>query len=102
MPLARECREQTPADFVFAVKGSRCITHSKKLRDVATPLANFFASGILRLAEKLGPIAWQLPQNARFDPERLAAFFSLLPRDSEAAARLARRHDHRLDGRSWT
>lgn len=93
---------QTPRGFVFAVKGSRFITHNKKLRDVDAALANFFASGVLRLAEKLGPIVWQLPQRARFDAERLAAFFALLPHDTEAAARLARRHDHRVAGRSWT
>jgi uncharacterized protein YecE (DUF72 family) len=93
---------QTPPGFLFAVKGSRFITHNKKLRDVEQALANFFASGILLLADKLGPIVWQLPQQARFDAERLAAFFALLPRDSHAAARLARRHDHRLAGRSWT
>ncbi|MGE0518238.1 MAG: DUF72 domain-containing protein [Candidatus Binatia bacterium] len=92
---------ETPPGFVFAVKGSRFITHNKKLRDVEGPLANFFASGVLRLADKLGPLVWQLPKSARFDPERLAAFFALLPRDLHAAARLARRHDHRVAGRNW-
>jgi len=93
---------QTPADFIFAVKGSRFITHNKKLRDVDAALANFLASGVLALGEKLGPIVWQLPASARFDAERLDAFFALLPRDTYAAARLARRHDHRVAGRSWT
>jgi uncharacterized protein YecE (DUF72 family) len=46
----------TPDDFVFAIKGPRFITHMKKLRDVKVPLANFFASGLLALREKLGPI----------------------------------------------
>src|SRR5689334_11939719 len=50
---------QVPDDFVFAVKGSRFITHMKKLRDVRVPLANFFASGVLVLGRKLGPILWQ-------------------------------------------
>jgi uncharacterized protein YecE (DUF72 family) len=93
---------ETPPGFVFAVKGSRFITHNKKLRDVDAPLANFFASGLLRLGDKLGPIVWQLPPGARFDVERIAKFFALLPRDSGAAGRLARRHDHRVAGRSWT
>ncbi|MBV9523733.1 MAG: DUF72 domain-containing protein [Alphaproteobacteria bacterium] len=92
---------QTPGDFVFAVKGGRFITHMKKLRDIETPLANFFASGILRLKEKLGPILWQFPPNLAFDAERFDAFFALLPRDTGAALRLAKRHDHRLDGRAW-
>jgi uncharacterized protein YecE (DUF72 family) len=98
----RSWYEQTPPNFLFAVKGSRFITHNKKLRDVEIPMANFFASGLLLLADKLGPIVWQLPAQARFDPERLAAFFALLPHDTRAAARLARRHDHRVEGRSWT
>src|SRR5947209_2450366 len=40
---------QTPADFVFSIKGGRFITHMKKLKGVETPLANFFASGVLCL-----------------------------------------------------
>ena len=93
--------EATPADFVFAVKGSRYITHMLKLKNVGTPLANFFASGVLRLRDKLGPILWQFPPQLGFDAERFAAFFALLPRDSGAALALARRHDERLDGRAW-
>ena len=64
----------TPRDFVFAVKGGRFITHMKKLRDVEIPLANFFASGVLALREKLGPILWQLPPNLSFDADRLKGF----------------------------
>jgi uncharacterized protein YecE (DUF72 family) len=94
--------EQTPEDFVFAVKGSRFITHMKKLRDVETATANFFAQGILHLREKLGPILWQFGPNLGFDEERFDAFFRLLPRDTKSAAALARRHDARLKGRSYT
>jgi uncharacterized protein YecE (DUF72 family) len=54
----------------------------QELKDVETPLANFFASGVLRLEEKLGPFLWQLPPSLRFDPERLGKFFNLLPRDT--------------------
>lgn len=93
---------QTPDDFVFSVKGGRFITHMKKLRDVETPLANFFASGVLALGPKLGPLLWQLPPNLGFDAERLAGFLDLLPRSTAAAARLAARHDERMEGRSWT
>jgi uncharacterized protein YecE (DUF72 family) len=92
---------QTPDDFVFAVKGSRFITHMKRLRDIETPLANFFASGMLALGPKLGPILWQLPATVRFDPDLLAAFFDLLPRTTTEAATLGGRHDKRLDGRDW-
>jgi uncharacterized protein YecE (DUF72 family) len=94
--------EQTPEHFVFAVKGGRFITHMKRLGDVERPLANFFASGVLRLGDKLGPILWQLPPRLSFDPGRLETFLELLPRDTRAAARLARRHDERLAGRAWT
>jgi uncharacterized protein YecE (DUF72 family) len=93
---------QTPESFVFAVKGPRYITHLRRLKDVEVPLANFFASGVLRLGAKLGPLLWQFPPYFRFDPARLENFFALLPRDTEAAARLARRHDGRMAGRAWT
>ena len=88
--------EAVPEDFVFAVKGSRYITHMLKLKDVETAVANFFASGPLALGEKLGPILWQFPPQLRFNAERFEAFFKLLPRDTEAAARIGRKHDHRL------
>ncbi|MCI2420264.1 DUF72 domain-containing protein [Saccharopolyspora sp. K220] len=98
----RRWAEQTPDDFLFAVKGSRYITHMKKLRDVETPLANFFASGVLALGAKLGPLLWQLPPSLGVDVERLTAFFRLLPRSTAAAAALASRHDDRLSGRALT
>lgn len=95
--------DETPAEFVFGVKGGRYITHMRRLKDVKKPLANFFASGILCLKEKLGPILWQFPPNFRYDEERIAEFFSLLPRDTQAAARLARQHDEKLSkDRAWT
>ncbi len=98
----REWAEQTPDDFVFAVKGGRFITHMKQLRDVETPLANFFASGVLALGRKLGPILWQLPPRLAFDAERMEGFFGLLPRTSHAAAKLAREHDDKLKGDPYT
>lgn len=98
----RAWHDAAPDDFVFSVKGGRFITHLKRLNDVEAPLANFFASGVLRLGAKLGPILWQLPPQFVFQPDKLAAFFDLLPRDSERAAALARRHDSRVNGRAWT
>ncbi|MFO1059668.1 MAG: DUF72 domain-containing protein [Dongiaceae bacterium] len=98
----RRWHDAVPDDFLFAVKGPRFITHMKKLAGVETPLANFLASGLLRLGTKLGPILWQLPARQRFEPVRLEAFLGLLPRDTAAAAALARRHDARLAGRAWT
>jgi uncharacterized protein YecE (DUF72 family) len=91
---------ETPDDFVFSVKGPRFITHIKRLKDVKVPLANFLASGVLRLGPKFGPILWQFPPNFRFEPKKLETFLKMLPHDTEAAAALARRHDKRLSGRS--
>jgi uncharacterized protein YecE (DUF72 family) len=98
----RAWRAEVPAGFCFAVKGGRFITHMKKLADVETPLANFFASGVLGLGPALGPLLWQLPPTLGFDAERLASFFDLLPRTTTEAAALASRHDERLDGRALT
>ncbi|GAA4429068.1 DUF72 domain-containing protein [Actinokineospora soli] len=95
-------REQTPDDFVFAVKGSRFITHMKRLRDVETALANFFASGLLALGPKLGPILWQFPATFPFEREVFDGFFDVLPRTTGEAAKLAEKHDHRVDGRAHT
>jgi uncharacterized protein YecE (DUF72 family) len=90
--------DETPADFLFAVKGGRFITHMKQLRDVETALANFYASGVLALGAKLGPFLWQLPPRLAFDPDRLANFFALLPRTTADAVQLATKHDDKLKG----
>lgn len=90
--------KETPEDFVFAVKGSRFITHMLKLGGVDVALANFFASGPLALGSKLGPILWQLPETHRFDADRLARFFERLPRTTQEVARLAEGHDGHLRG----
>ena len=92
---------ETPDDFVFAVKAPRFITHIRRLRDVAAPVANFLASGLLRLGPKLGPILWQFPPNFRFDADLIERFLALLPHDTVSAAAMARLHDARLDGRDW-
>ncbi|MDH3707741.1 MAG: DUF72 domain-containing protein [Acidimicrobiia bacterium] len=90
-----------PAGFVFAVKGSRYITHRKKLAGVETALANFFASGLLGLGDKLGPILWQLPEQLHFDAERIDRFLGLLPRKTDQARALARHHDDRISDVAW-
>ncbi|CUR57823.1 conserved hypothetical protein [metagenome] len=85
---------EVPEDFLFAVKGPRYITHMKKLADVEAPLGTFLASGVLSLGARLGPMLWQLPPNLGFHPDRLAAFFDLLPRrTSEASTFAAAHHD---------
>ena len=93
-------RDGTPDGFVFAVKGPRFVTHVKRLRDVDAPLANFFASGVLDLGAKLGPVLWQLPPTLAFDAELLDAFLARLPRSRADAAALASRHDERMEGRA--
>ncbi|HET7366365.1 MAG TPA: DUF72 domain-containing protein [Burkholderiales bacterium] len=92
--------DETPAGFLFAVKGSRYITHMLRLSRIDKPLANFFASGILNLRDKLGPFLWQFPPMFSFKRERLEAFFRLLPRTTGQALALARRRDARMIGRS--
>jgi uncharacterized protein YecE (DUF72 family) len=92
---------QTPADFVFSVKGSRYITHMLRLRKIESALANFFLSGVLRLNEKLGPILWQFPPNFRFVPDVFEEFLAQLPRSTAAAARLLKHADARVKGRTW-
>ena len=92
--------DATPSGFVFAVKGSRYITHLRRLKEIDKPLANFYASGVFNLREKLGPFLWQFPPMFRFDPARLGDFFGKLPRDTDQALALARRRDARLKGRS--
>ncbi|ACO46630.1 DUF72 domain-containing protein [Deinococcus deserti] len=92
---------QVPPGFIFAVKGGRFVTHMKKLRDVRQPLSNFFASGVLRLEDRLGPVLWQLPERLRFDAALIEDFLALLPRSTTEAARLAQEHSAHLEGRAW-
>jgi uncharacterized protein YecE (DUF72 family) len=93
-------RAAVPEDFLFALKGSRYITHMLKLHNFRAPLANFFASGILRLGARIGPILWQLPPQLPFDRTKAEAFFAALPEDVRGAERWARRHDERTTGRA--
>ena len=94
----RSWYEATPEHFVFSVKGPRYLTHMLRFRDdSARPaMANFFASGVLALEEKLGPFLWQFPPNFPFDATRLERFLALLPRTIEDAIALAREHDARV------
>lgn len=73
-------RENSPGNFLFAVKGSRFITHMKKLKDPVTSSQKFFA-GVERLGRKLGPILFQLPPRWNLNTERLTLFLEALPED---------------------
>jgi uncharacterized protein YecE (DUF72 family) len=81
--------DRTPPGFLFAVKGPGYVTHRRRLREPAMPLANFLASGVLELGAKLGPLLWQFPATLTFDAGRLRDFLAVLPADIPAAARLA-------------
>jgi uncharacterized protein YecE (DUF72 family) len=95
-PVFGRWAAETPEDFVFAVKAPRYITHIRRLRDPEEPLANFLASGLLKLGPKLGPILWQFPPSFRYDRALIEPFLALLPHDTEAAGRCAARHDGRM------
>jgi len=90
---------ETREDFVFSVKGPKFITHMLRLKDAHVALANFFASGLLTLAGKVGPILWQLPPNLQFDEVALNAFLDLLPRDTKAVSTLAHADDDHVAAR---
>jgi uncharacterized protein YecE (DUF72 family) len=94
-------REQVPPTFVVAVKGSRYNTHMLRLSGDETALANYFASGVLALEHKLGPLLWQLPPTLKLDERRLDEFLELLPRSTKEAGDLARRHDERVIARAY-
>jgi uncharacterized protein YecE (DUF72 family) len=95
-------RDETPDDFVFSVKGGRYITHILRLRDATQAVAGFFASGVLALQEKLGPILWQVPQTLHFDATALEGFLARLPRSVDEAKRLVDEHSQLADDRTWT
>lgn len=88
--------ERTPENFLFAVKAGRYLTHILRLKNTQLALANFFASGVLRLREKLGPFLWQLPPSLPFKADELDAFVGSLPRDTDAARELARGHSENV------
>jgi uncharacterized protein YecE (DUF72 family) len=95
-----EWYRDTPPGFLFSVKGSRYITHLRRLRNIEKPLANFFASGLFNLRDKLGPFLWQFPPMFAYDRARLERFLAQLPKTTVDALALARKRDARLIGRS--
>ena len=94
-------RDATPDDFLFAIKGSKYITHRKSLKEIRQPLANFFASGLLSLGKKLGPILWQFPPWFKYNKEKFETFLDLLPKTSTEAAALASEHNLRQKDWLW-
>ena len=84
-PSWMKWRDETPDDFVFAVKASRYCTNRKDLRTAKDAIGTFLAQGILELGSKLGPINWQLMGTKKFDADEMAGFFELLPHEHEGA-----------------
>jgi uncharacterized protein YecE (DUF72 family) len=87
MPQAKTLaawRAEVPPSFVFALKGSRRITHVKRLAEAAEEVAYFYRVAA-ELEGGLGPVLWQLPPTARKDVARLRDFLELLPRGGRAA-----------------
>ena len=73
--------EQTPPDFVFALKASRYLTHIKRLGDLDQGIARYYEriEPLTKTPQKLGPIVWQLPPNFQRDEDRLEAALAALP-----------------------
>lgn len=92
----------TPKDFMFSLKAPQYITHIRRLKECEEPLCNFLASGVFCLKEKLGPILWQFPPSVTLKDDRFAKFMKLLPHDSKAAVKLAKKHTDKVKGRSHT
>jgi uncharacterized protein YecE (DUF72 family) len=77
-------RERTGPDFVFSVKMSRYLTHIKRLRDPAEPVARFMDRADV-LGDRLGPVLMQLPPNLHADADLLGAALAQFPRSVRVA-----------------
>jgi uncharacterized protein YecE (DUF72 family) len=92
-PAVARWVQETPADFVFAAKASRYMTHMKRLTELESGLSRYY-DAIEPLAEspKLGPVLWQFPPNFHRDEDRLANALAILPPG---------RHTFEFRHRSW-
>ena len=82
----RKWRDETPDDFVFAVKASRYVTNRRVLAEARAPIERFLGQGLTELGSKLGPINWQFATTKKFDAEDFGAFLSLLPNEQDGVA----------------
>lgn len=90
-------RDETPDDFVFAVKASRFCTNRKVLYEGNDSLERFLDQGLTALGDKLGPINWQFMATKKFDPVDFEGFLKLLPKEKDGV-----RLRHALEVRSPT
>jgi uncharacterized protein YecE (DUF72 family) len=79
----RKWRGETPAGFVFTVKGPRFATNRRVLAQAGESVRRFFESGVTELKEKLGPVNWQFMASKTFDADDFEAFLELLPREAD-------------------
>lgn len=79
-------REETPDGFVFSLKGTRFTTNRRVLADAGPSIERFFASGVMELKEKLGPVNWQFLPTKRYDAADFEAFLKLLPKSIDGRA----------------
>jgi uncharacterized protein YecE (DUF72 family) len=79
-------RDATPDDFVFSLKAPRFATNRRVLAEAGASIERFFASGVMELKDKLGPINWQFMPTKKFDPDDFAAFLNLLPKSHSGRA----------------
>lgn len=89
---------ESPEEFVFAIKGYKATTQTRVTRKVRSTLADFFASGVLELREKLGPLLWQFPAGSQFKADDLEQFLLLLPKSTAEAAKLAEQSESSVEG----
>jgi uncharacterized protein YecE (DUF72 family) len=85
-------RARTPDDFVFSVKGNRTVTHDHRLMNPARNVADFFASGVLGLQEKMGPVLWQVSEYLPFASHTTEEFLAVLPHSVGEAQALIEQH----------
>ncbi len=75
----RKWADETPDDFIFSLKGPQFASNRRVLAEAGPSIERFFASGVLELKSKLGPVFWQLAPHKRFEPADFEAFLKLLP-----------------------
>src|SRR5262249_5043325 len=79
----RKWAAETPDGFVFSLKGPQFATNRRVLAEAGQSIERFFASGVLELKSKLGPVLWQMAPTKKFDPEDFAGFLALRPQTLE-------------------
>jgi uncharacterized protein YecE (DUF72 family) len=79
----RKWARETPDGFVFSVKGPRFATNRRVLAEAGESIERFFASGVLEMGDRLGPVLWQFAPTKTFDAADFGAFLDLLPRERD-------------------